>query len=299
MQTISTIYLFLSHSWRDKDFVRKLDQSLQLHGIPTFLDERDIKIGDSIPTKISEAIERSSHVAYVISKHSVQSRWVTEELDAARVRHKEREGFKILPLRIDDVEIPMGVRHLRWADFRNWEFPESYFCSLRDLLSAIGYEWTISSTTETRLFLDLHVELERAFQATLLAYRMSDLAMDIGLELSRAHSWSIEAAMRMCWHRLRDVEYLISMKAVLERLDRFREHESDRLRQLRELCSNAVSLYISEEPRGADFVSNKEIQRGGYANFEDVNYQASRILFAILSENRNVISAGLAINQRN
>lgn len=285
------IYLFLSHSWKDKEFVRKLDQSLQFHGIPTFLDERDIKVGDSIPRKIVEAIERSSHLVYVISTHSVQSPWVTEELDVAQVRQKEREGYKILPLRIDDIDVPAGVRHLRWADFRNWQLVERYFMSLKDLLTAVGYKLLIPSGNETHFILSADADFDSALKSTLLAYHMSDLAIDTGLEFSRFDDESLEASMRLCWHRLRDAKYPTSMTAFVERLNEFRDHESDRLRELRQLCLDLIELYVSKRPSGANVAAKGA--REAYILFRELNNRVSRILFAIVAENRKLLSAGL------
>jgi hypothetical protein len=38
--------VFLSHSSKDKLFVNRLHEALSLEGIETFLDDRDIKVGD-------------------------------------------------------------------------------------------------------------------------------------------------------------------------------------------------------------------------------------------------------------
>ncbi len=66
--------VFISHSSSDKAFVRKLDAGLAGSGVRTFLDERDIKAGDSIPMKIYEAMEAATHVIYVISENSKNSK---------------------------------------------------------------------------------------------------------------------------------------------------------------------------------------------------------------------------------
>ena len=87
--------------------MRKLDASLVLNGVEVFLDERDIKVGESIPARIYDGISKASHIIYVLSNSSVYSSWVNEELDIAKMKQKKDEGFGILPVLIEDIEIPM------------------------------------------------------------------------------------------------------------------------------------------------------------------------------------------------
>ena len=54
--------VFLSHSSKDKDVVRKFDRLLRAFGVDTFLDERDIDIGDDIVQRVCEGIDQSSHI---------------------------------------------------------------------------------------------------------------------------------------------------------------------------------------------------------------------------------------------
>ena len=72
--------VFLSHSHKDKEFVRQFEASLISVGVNTFLDEKEISIGDSIPESIYEGIRLSTHLAYIISQNSIKSKWVLEEL---------------------------------------------------------------------------------------------------------------------------------------------------------------------------------------------------------------------------
>lgn len=112
--------VFLSHSSLDKPFVRELDRAIRVLGIQTFLDERDIRIGDDIPTRIYEGIEAATHLCYVLSSSSVKSSWVIDELSTAKMREKDEHGLVILPILIEDVKIPLAVRSRRYADFRKY-----------------------------------------------------------------------------------------------------------------------------------------------------------------------------------
>lgn len=110
--------VFLSHSSIDKPFVNEFNAVLTAFNVKTFYDDKDIGIGDDIPQKIYEGIERSDFIMYFISKHSIKSRWVQEELSIAKMYEKEKKGIKILPILIDNIEsIPTSIKSKRYANF--------------------------------------------------------------------------------------------------------------------------------------------------------------------------------------
>jgi hypothetical protein len=148
------MYVFISYSSKDKEFVRYLADSLALYSIPIFLDERVIQIGDSIPESIYDGLERATHVVYVVSQHSVVSKWVQEELSIAKTRQMTQKGCRVLPVLIDNVDLPSSISHLKYADFRNWTLREAYFQTLRDLLGVLGTDLlSQASSQEAKFFL--------------------------------------------------------------------------------------------------------------------------------------------------
>lgn len=46
--------IFLSHTYTDKTFVRKLAADLEAHGIRYWLDEAEIKVGESLIEKYAK-----------------------------------------------------------------------------------------------------------------------------------------------------------------------------------------------------------------------------------------------------
>jgi predicted nucleotide-binding protein len=71
--------VFLSHSSKDKAFVRELADFLRKDGeIKVWLDEREIHPGANIVTKIAEGLD-SDFVLLILSPDSVDSAWVKEE----------------------------------------------------------------------------------------------------------------------------------------------------------------------------------------------------------------------------
>lgn len=111
--------VFISHTGLDKPFVRKFSNGLQRYGLSSWVDEAEIMIGDSLIEKISKGITESSFFAIVISKNSVNSKWVQKELNIALSNELYNSSKKILPIVIDNCEIPVFLIDKLYADFRD------------------------------------------------------------------------------------------------------------------------------------------------------------------------------------
>jgi len=85
--------IFLSHNSSDKPFARKLANDLRRNGFYVWIDEAEIKLGDSLTQKIREGIDKVEYVGVVLSKSSIESEWVRREIDIAM--NQEIEGKKI------------------------------------------------------------------------------------------------------------------------------------------------------------------------------------------------------------
>jgi hypothetical protein len=110
--------IFLSHNCRDKSFVRRLARDLTSQGIHCWIDEAEIMIGDSLISKIQEGIMGSEYLAVILSPHSVKSTWVKKELEMAFSMEVNNRKVKILPLLVQDCEIPLFLKDKLYADFR-------------------------------------------------------------------------------------------------------------------------------------------------------------------------------------
>ncbi len=71
--SLPDVHVFICHASEDKDVVRMLAEFITEQGASVWLDERDIKVGDSIVAKINEGIGSASHLVVVLSKHSAAS----------------------------------------------------------------------------------------------------------------------------------------------------------------------------------------------------------------------------------
>lgn len=124
---------FLSHSSRDKDFVRRLAADLTKEGVTTWLDEQEILAGQSFVERISEGIYSSDVFIFVSSEDSVKSEWARKELNLAFSRQLGEAEVRIIPLKIDDTDVPEILKDMNYADFRR-----SYDVGLAALMKSIA-----------------------------------------------------------------------------------------------------------------------------------------------------------------
>ena len=127
--------IFSSHNHRDKEFVRELAGYLRQYGIEAWVDEAEIKIGDSLIEKVGEAIKENAFVGVVISKNSTNSVWVQKELQIALQREITENRKVVLPILLDQTELPIFLTDKLYADFSS---PEKYHAQLGGLLDGLG-----------------------------------------------------------------------------------------------------------------------------------------------------------------
>ena len=111
--------VFISHSSADKPFVRDLARDLIALGHEPWLDEWEIKVGDCIVSKIESGVANSDYVVIVLSGRSVASGWVDREWKTKYWDEIEQERTMVLPVLIEDCDLPGLLKTKKYADFRN------------------------------------------------------------------------------------------------------------------------------------------------------------------------------------
>lgn len=117
MQNEEEKHVFICHNSKDKPFVRSLAQGLAKHKISSWVDEAEIRSGESLWGRIAPAIESISLVIAVISKNSANSSWVKYELDLAMTKEISNDRVVVIPVVVDKSDIPFGLTHKKYADF--------------------------------------------------------------------------------------------------------------------------------------------------------------------------------------
>lgn len=122
--------VFLAHSSKDKTFCRTLADDLVKSGVTVWFDEYEIRVGDSITQKISDAIGENDYLGIVLSPDAVESEWVKKELSAGLIRELDKKAVVILPLLYRQCQIPPLIADKRYANFT-----KSYEKGLEELLN--------------------------------------------------------------------------------------------------------------------------------------------------------------------
>ena len=124
--------LFISHSSKDAEFVRRLANDLEALGHKVWLDEWRIQVGDDIIAKIEDGLRSCDYVIVVLSKLAVESGWVDREWKARYWDEVSQNRVIVLPILLEDCQPPMLLRAKKYADFRT-----NYGVALVHLVSAI------------------------------------------------------------------------------------------------------------------------------------------------------------------
>lgn len=135
------ISVFISHNYMDKPLARKISNTLNCYGIKTWIDESEIKVGDSLIEKIRKGIDNVDYLIALISKYSVESEWVLKELDIAM--NKEIEGKKVivLPILAGKCELPGFLKGKLYLDMSS---TRNFSKNLPQLLSRFNIENVLS-----------------------------------------------------------------------------------------------------------------------------------------------------------
>lgn len=135
-KTIKDIYL--SHRDLNNDLASKLaaDIESQMFGnrhITVWLDEAEIRPGQSIPGKVNEGLETSRFIGLVLTPEYFESKsgWTDAEWHSILHTDPDNRRSKIIPLLMKDCPyIPYLLCHLKMIDFRD----NNYENALKELL---------------------------------------------------------------------------------------------------------------------------------------------------------------------
>lgn len=106
--------VFISYKSEDRDWAQKVDILIQSAGYTTWWDP-SLQTGERYNERIDAELRSAKAVVVIWSARSWVSTWVKEEALFARDREK------LLPARIDGVEIGVPFYSLQTIDLRGWD----------------------------------------------------------------------------------------------------------------------------------------------------------------------------------
>jgi len=116
---------FMSYSSKDKTVAKQIATTLMERGIDIWFDDWEMKPGESLIEKISDAITGSSYLFVLLSKNSVTSNWVRQELRQAMTEEIYADKVKVVPIIIEKCEVPGFLKDKLYVDFTD-EQPRDY-----------------------------------------------------------------------------------------------------------------------------------------------------------------------------
>ncbi|MEZ0394932.1 MAG: TIR domain-containing protein [Anaerolineales bacterium] len=172
--------VFISYSRKDKEFVRRLNDALDAHGVSAWVDWEGIPFSADWMAEVTRAIEAADAFLFVISPDSLASKVCAEELEIAL-----RCDKKLIPIlhRMPRREAPM---HAKLAA-TNWVY----------LRAQDDFDATLPKLIET-----IHLDLDWIRRHTRLLQRANEWESSgrdqsyllQGTDLNEAERWLMEAA---------------------------------------------------------------------------------------------------------
>ena len=99
-----------------------IEEGSREYGVKTFLDEKDIEGGESIPESIRENIEGCDEFLVFLSRYSIDREWVLIEIGAAWGLNKP--VIPIVTHRDVFSRIPLTLREVMFVELEKLEDPE-------------------------------------------------------------------------------------------------------------------------------------------------------------------------------
>ena len=219
-----SLRVFLSYASQDRPAVRELYQRLKTEGwIDPWLDIENLTFGQHWTTVIEDALDAADVVLIFLSKNSVQKEgFVQRELNYAweLSLEKPRNVIFLIPLRLDDCEVPRYLRSRHWGDYFGEKKESTYQTLLRSL--------------KERYRQKLRLEAEERARAEELARKQAEEA--IRLEEEEREQEAAEKVSR------EKVEREAAEKAAQEKAEKEAAEKAKRERAERKAVRRAASV---------------------------------------------------------
>lgn len=130
--------IFISYSHEDHGYATLIEQQLARAGHTVWQDSKKVRAGDNILTKINEGMKAADALIVIVSKNSLNSKWVMNEFSALAFGDISNNRRRIIPVLIDNSSIPSYLSNYLYLDFST-----SVDSGLQRLLAALDTESTV------------------------------------------------------------------------------------------------------------------------------------------------------------
>ena len=123
--------IFVSYSSEDRARIEPLVGQLESQGFSVWWDSH-LRGGSMFSKEIEAELQGAKAVVVAWTEPSIDSRWVADEAELA-----QRSG-KLIPIRLDDLEPPIGFRQVQTIDFTSWKGEPGHI-ALQTLIEAVAH----------------------------------------------------------------------------------------------------------------------------------------------------------------
>ncbi|MCB0093710.1 MAG: toll/interleukin-1 receptor domain-containing protein, partial [Caldilineaceae bacterium] len=163
-------HIFISHSSQNDDVVKKLRETLELHGQLLWVDSRQLTGGDALAATLEQSVRGARHFLVIISIEALSSEWVQREvrwaLDEAQRRNDDYDdGYKVISVVLPGVQpgllkllFPSEPLHIFVADG-----PTGWSEAMPKIFAALGMalptDWETAAPVEAAPLAELVLKL--------------------------------------------------------------------------------------------------------------------------------------------
>ncbi|MHC5745283.1 MAG: TIR domain-containing protein [Nostoc sp.] len=110
--------VFVSYASVDKAVARVIVEGLRSRNINVCLDDYELYPGTHWTESIRSAVSASAYFLLLLSKHLVNSHWVSKETEAV-LKELQNRDITFLPVLLEDCEIPSSLATYQFFDMRS------------------------------------------------------------------------------------------------------------------------------------------------------------------------------------
>jgi hypothetical protein len=112
-------WVFFSYAHSDKLAVESVAKQLRSLRVRVWVDQQEIIAGDSLLGEIQRGLDHASALVFFASKASLESQWTRHELDFFMGKRVSASGGPpVIPVMLEDVELPALMRDILYIDMR-------------------------------------------------------------------------------------------------------------------------------------------------------------------------------------
>jgi uncharacterized protein YjbI with pentapeptide repeats len=155
IQPIQFYSCFISYSTKDEEFAKRLHSRMRDAGLRVWFAPEEMQGGKKLHEQVDRAIQVHDRLLLILSEHSMESKWVKDEIRRAR-KAEIREGRrKLFPIKLVTYEtlvkwesfyadlkedLAEVIREYFIPDFSNWKAHDSFEAAFSRLLNDLKVE---------------------------------------------------------------------------------------------------------------------------------------------------------------